>query len=165
MTRATMILRSWLILSSTISTTTSSSSSSSSSSLTSDSVVVNAAFALDAKNYPSPPFGISSKQRYQSSTTSIRGGSGDDNNNNNNNDPLLLRVARGDFFRCSKDEDSNAVLVPENFHTPIWIMRQAGRHMKVYRDLIPKYPTFRQRSETPSISYEISLQPYNACKF
>ena len=158
MTRATMILRSWLILSSTISTTASSSSS-----LTSDSVVVNAEFALDAKNYPSPPFGISSKQRYQSSTTSIRGGSGDDNNNNNNNDPLLLRVARGDF-RCSKDDILDNKL-PSNYHTPIWIMRQAGRHMKVYRDLIPKYPTFRQRSETPSISYEISLQPYNACKF
>merc|ERR1719491_2781548 len=40
------------------------------------------------------------------------------------------------------------------------MMRQAGRHMQCYRDLCKDYPTFRQRSETPEVSAEISLQPY-----
>jgi len=34
--------------------------------------------------------------------------------------------------------------------------------MKIYRDLVEKYPTFRERSEIPDVSTEISLQPYNA---
>lgn len=42
------------------------------------------------------------------------------------------------------------------------MMRQAGRHMKVYRDLVAKYPTFRERSEIPEVSTEISLQPWEA---
>jgi uroporphyrinogen decarboxylase len=47
---------------------------------------------------------------------------------------------------------------------PVWMMRQAGRHMQVYRDLVKKYPTFRERSEIPEVSTEISLQPWNAYK-
>jgi uroporphyrinogen decarboxylase len=31
---------------------------------------------------------------------------------------------------------------------------------QVYRDLVQKYPTFRERSEIPEVSTEISLQPY-----
>ena len=61
-------------------------------------------------------------------------------------DPLLLRAARGETVE----------------RTPVWMMRQAGRHMKVYRDLVKDYPTFRDRSETPDISLEISLQPWRA---
>lgn len=45
---------------------------------------------------------------------------------------------------------------------PVWIMRQAGRYMKVYRDLRQKYPSFRQRSENPDLAVEISLQPFHA---
>lgn len=47
---------------------------------------------------------------------------------------------------------------------PVWMMRQAGRYMKAYRDLRQKYPSFRQRSETPDIAVEISLQPFHAFK-
>ncbi len=34
--------------------------------------------------------------------------------------------------------------------------------MKVYRDLRDRYPSFRERSENPDLSLEISLQPYRA---
>jgi uroporphyrinogen decarboxylase len=61
-------------------------------------------------------------------------------------EPLLLRAARGEVTES----------------TPVWMMRQAGRHMKVYRDLVKDYPTFRERSEIPDVSFEISMQPRDA---
>jgi uroporphyrinogen decarboxylase len=42
------------------------------------------------------------------------------------------------------------------------MMRQAGRYMKVYRELREKYPGFRERSENADIAIEISLQPWRA---
>eukprot|EP00931_Biecheleriopsis_adriatica_P036623 TRINITY_DN21087_c0_g1_i1.p1 TRINITY_DN21087_c0_g1~~TRINITY_DN21087_c0_g1_i1.p1 ORF type:complete len:463 (-),score=88.03 TRINITY_DN21087_c0_g1_i1:46-1434(-) len=54
---------------------------------------------------------------------------------------LLLRVARGE----------------RGDHTPVWLMRQAGRYMKDFRKYSERYP-FRQRSETPSMAVELSLQ-------
>ncbi|CAM9440268.1 unnamed protein product, partial [Hapterophycus canaliculatus] len=63
-------------------------------------------------------------------------------------DPLLLRTARGEKVE----------------RVPVWMMRQAGRHIKEYRDLVQKYPTFRERSETPEVSTEISLQPWRNYK-
>jgi uroporphyrinogen-III decarboxylase len=61
-------------------------------------------------------------------------------------DPLLLRAARGE----------------EVERVPVWMMRQAGRHMAVYRDLVKKHKTFRERSENPDLATEISLQPWRA---
>jgi len=58
-------------------------------------------------------------------------------------DPLLLRAARGESVE----------------RIPVWMMRQAGRHMQAYRDLLKVHHTFRQRSETPNVSRDISLQP------
>mmetsp|Transcript_22536 Transcript_22536/g.29259 ORF Transcript_22536/g.29259 Transcript_22536/m.29259 type:complete len:298 (+) Transcript_22536:62-955(+) len=63
-------------------------------------------------------------------------------------EPLLLRAAKGQKVE----------------RPPVWMMRQAGRHMKIYRDLVKTYPTFRERSEIPDVSTEISLQPWNAYK-
>jgi len=60
--------------------------------------------------------------------------------------PYLLRAARGEVLS----------------RPPVWLMRQAGRYMKVYRDLRDKYPSFRERSENPEIAIEISLQPWRA---
>ena len=60
--------------------------------------------------------------------------------------PLLLRAARGEPVE----------------RPPVWMMRQAGRYMKVYRDLRDRHPGFRERSEHPDLSYEISMQPFHA---
>ncbi len=60
--------------------------------------------------------------------------------------PYLLRAARGEKLD----------------RPPVWMMRQAGRYMKVYRDLREKYPSFRERSENPELAIEISLQPWRA---
>jgi uroporphyrinogen decarboxylase len=60
--------------------------------------------------------------------------------------PLLLRAARGEQVE----------------RPPVWMMRQAGRYMKVYRDLRDRHPGFRERSENPDLSYEISMQPFHA---
>ena len=62
--------------------------------------------------------------------------------------PLLLRAALGEKVE----------------RPPVWMMRQAGRYMKIYRDLRDKYPSFRERSENPNLSYEISMQPFHAFK-
>ncbi|HEY9645767.1 MAG TPA: uroporphyrinogen decarboxylase [Chroococcidiopsis sp.] len=60
--------------------------------------------------------------------------------------PYLLRAARGEVLD----------------RPPVWMMRQAGRYMKAYRDLREKYPSFRERSENTDIAVEISLQPWRA---
>ena len=44
-------------------------------------------------------------------------------------EPLLLRAARGEKVE----------------RTPVWMMRQAGRHMKVYRDLVAKYLSVNEK--------------------
>lgn len=60
--------------------------------------------------------------------------------------PLLIRAARGEAVE----------------RTPVWMMRQAGRHIAEYRELCKKYTTFRQRSEIVDVAVEVSLQP---CKY
>jgi uroporphyrinogen decarboxylase len=63
-----------------------------------------------------------------------------------NDIPYLLRAARGEVLD----------------RPPVWMMRQAGRYMKAYRELRDKYPSFRDRSEKPELAIEISLQPFRA---
>ena len=61
-------------------------------------------------------------------------------------EPLLVRAARGEEIE----------------RVPVWMMRQAGRYMKCYRDLVERHPSFRERSENTDLSVEISLQPWKA---
>lgn len=56
---------------------------------------------------------------------------------------LLLRAARGERTE----------------RPPVWLMRQAGRHLPEYRDLRSEY-TFREAISTPSVAAEITLQPW-----
>jgi len=78
-------------------------------------------------------------------TTTAKFGSTDDSSEaSKTKDPLLIRAARGETVE----------------RTPVWMMRQAGRHIAEYRDLCKKYPTFRQRSEIPEVAVEVSLQPW-----
>jgi len=60
--------------------------------------------------------------------------------------PRLLLAARGEVVD----------------RPPVWMMRQAGRYMKAYRDLREQYPSFRDRSEIPEVAIEVSLQPWRA---
>lgn len=62
--------------------------------------------------------------------------------------PLMVRAAR-------KEKVERA---------PAWMMRQAGRYMKEYRDLAVKHPSFRERSETTDLIVDITLQPFRAFK-
>jgi len=58
---------------------------------------------------------------------------------------ILLRAAKGEATE----------------RPPVWLMRQAGRYMPAFREFSTKYE-FRQRSETPDIAIELSLQPWRA---
>lgn len=58
---------------------------------------------------------------------------------------ILIRAARGEQVE----------------RTPVWLMRQAGRYMAAFREYSTKYP-FRERSETPSMATELSLQCHRA---
>lgn len=78
------------------------------------------------------------------SSTQIDVGTTDDSSTTKTRDPLLIRAAKG-----QKTE-----------RTPVWMMRQAGRHIAEYRDLCKQYPTFRQRSEIAEVAVEVSLQPW-----
>ena len=54
---------------------------------------------------------------------------------------ILVRAARGETTE----------------RTPVWLMRQAGRYMAAFREYSTKY-AFRERSETPEMATELSLQ-------
>jgi uroporphyrinogen decarboxylase len=56
---------------------------------------------------------------------------------------LLLRAARGERTE----------------RPPVWLMRQAGRHLPEYRRLRAEY-SFREAIEDPEVAAEITLQPW-----
>ncbi len=56
---------------------------------------------------------------------------------------LILKAARGE------DVD----------RTPVWLMRQAGRILKEYRDIRGKLSGFKELVETPELAAEVTIQP------
>ena len=43
--------------------------------------------------------------------------------------------------------------------TPVWLMRQAGRILKEYRDLRSNLSGFKELVETPHLAAEVTIQP------
>ena len=54
------------------------------------------------------------------------------------------------FLKACRGEPTDA--------TPVWFMRQAGRYMKVYRDMKEKY-SFLEMCRTPELAAEVTQQP------
>ena len=125
---------------------TSSSSSSSSSSSAAAAAVLRSTVADEtsssSSSSSSSPATITtaatsasaSSPRSTSSSRSNDGGGGGDRD-------ILVRSARGERTE----------------RTPVWLMRQAGRYMGAFREYSDAIP-FRERSETPGIAVELSLQ-------
>ena len=55
------------------------------------------------------------------------------------------------IIRASKGEHTE--------RTPVWLMRQAGRILKEYRDLRSTLSGFKELVETPSLAAEVTIQP------
>lgn len=80
-----------------------------------------------------------------SSTTASSTASSSPSSSSPGDRDILVRAARGEQVE----------------RTPVWLMRQAGRYMAAFREYSTKYP-FRERSETPSMATELSLQCHRA---
>lgn len=64
--------------------------------------------------------------------------------------PTDERLQQSNFLRACRREPVD--------HTPIWIMRQAGRYMKAYRDIRAKV-SFLDMCKRPELAAEVTLMP------
>jgi uroporphyrinogen decarboxylase len=58
----------------------------------------------------------------------------------------------------SRERFRRACLCEPLDRPPIWVMRQAGRHLPEYRELKTKY-TFHELVQTPELAHEVTMQP------
>ena len=105
---------------------------------------VAAVYASSSSSSSSPSSSSSSSS--SSSPSSSSSSSTGNRESEGEETPLLVRAARGE----------------EVERAPAWMMRQAGRYMRSYRELALQYPSFRVRSETAELAVQTSLQPFEA---
>jgi len=61
--------------------------------------------------------------------------------------------------RPHNDNFLRALFKEPTDHTPIWLMRQAGRYLPEYRETRKRAGSFLQLCKSPSLACEVSLQP------
>jgi Uroporphyrinogen decarboxylase (URO-D) len=107
-------------------------------------VLTGTSSAFSISSSSSSPSTTRRTTRQQAAATDVDSAAAAINAKSSSTDPLLIRAAKGQVTE----------------RTPVWMMRQAGRHIKEYRELVKTYPTFRERSEIADVAVEISLQPW-----
>ena len=61
--------------------------------------------------------------------------------------------------RPSNDTFLRALLKEPAAHTPVWLMRQAGRYLPEYRETRARAGSFMQLCTNPGLACEVTLQP------
>lgn len=61
--------------------------------------------------------------------------------------------------RPSNDSFLRALLKEPTAHTPVWLMRQAGRYLPEYRETRARAGSFMQLCKNPGLACEVTLQP------
>jgi hypothetical protein len=64
-----------------------------------------------------------------------------------------------DVTRPSNDTFLRALLKQPTAHTPVWLMRQAGRYLPEYRETRARAGSFMQLCTNPGLACEVTLQP------
>jgi uroporphyrinogen decarboxylase len=66
------------------------------------------------------------------------------------------------FAALKNDTFLRALMRQPTEHTPVWLMRQAGRYMPEYRAVRAKAGSFMNLCTNPELACEVTLQPINA---
>ena len=69
------------------------------------------------------------------------------------------------FAPLQNDSFLRACLRQATDHTPVWLMRQAGRYLPEYREVRSGIPTFLDFCYSPDAATEVTLQPLRRYDF